>query len=84
MILISKRENAEMRAKIVLVLLVHLCILVREFKCYTFRGDIGILSFEDESITFEAAERRCQIQKDAQLVEIITNREWKEVNCISI
>ena len=72
-----------MRAPRVLGLLVHLCILLKEIKCTTYRGDnIGLLSFEDERMTFEVAEKRCQSQNNAQLVEIETEEEWSEVNVI--
>ena len=68
-----------MRAQRVLGLLVHLCILLK-IKCTKYRGDIGLLSLQDEEMTFEAAEQSCQSQNDGQLVELKTEEEWSEVN----
>ena len=70
-----------MRAPRVLGLLVQFSLLLK-IKCTTYRGDIGLLSLEDEEMTFEAAEERCQSQNDAQLVEIKSEEEWSEVNVI--
>ena len=70
-----------MRAQRILGHLVHLFILLKEIKCTTYRGDnIDLLSFEDERMTFEVAEQRCQSQNNAQLVDIKTEKEWSEVN----
>ena len=69
-----------MRAESILGL-VHLCILLKDVKCTTYRGDnIGLLSLKDERMTFEVAEERCQSQNNAQLVEMNTEEEWSEVN----
>ena len=77
-----RRENAEMRAPRVLGLLVNLSLLLK-IKCTTYRGDyIGLLSLEDEKMTFELAEQRCQSQNNAHLVEVTTEEEWSEVNVI--
>ena len=68
-----------MRGLEVLSYLSPLCIIFAESECTLYRGGTSQLAFLDESMTFEAAERRCLSRNGAQLVEIRNEEEWSEV-----